>query len=66
MGADEVDHYNTAQVRAAADYVYMRPDSGLESFARSAVTPHWPNRIPDHLRQTALPATFLRQPESAR
>ncbi|MGW2612708.1 DUF4238 domain-containing protein [Streptomyces mirabilis] len=66
MGADEVDHYNTAQIRAAADYVYMRPGSGLETFARDAVTSHWPNRIPDHLRQTDLPATFLRQPDSAR
>jgi hypothetical protein len=66
IGADEVDRYNTAQVRAAADYVYMRPGSDLETFARDAVTAHWPNRIPDHLRQADLPATFLRQPESAR
>ncbi|MFD5634812.1 hypothetical protein ACFWJM_11815 [Streptomyces sp. NPDC127077] len=66
MGADEVDHDNTAQVRAAAGYVYMRSDSGLESFARSAVAPHWPNRIPDYLRQTNLPAIFFRQPDSTR
>jgi len=62
IGVDEVDRYNTAQVRAVADYVYLRPGSGLETFARSAVTSHWPNRIPDRLRQGDLPATFLRQP----
>jgi hypothetical protein len=65
IGADDVDRYNTAQVRAAADYVYLRPGSGLETFARDAVTPHWPNRIPDRLRQADLPATFLRQPGPA-
>lgn len=62
IGSDDVDRYNTAQVRAAADYVYMRPGSALETFARDAVTPEWPNRIPDHLRQGDLPATYLRQP----
>jgi hypothetical protein len=65
IDANEVDRYNTAQVRAAADYIHMRPGSGLEIFARGAVTPEWPNRIPDHLRQGDLPATFLRQPASA-
>ncbi|TJZ99347.1 DUF4238 domain-containing protein [Actinacidiphila oryziradicis] len=66
MGTDDVDRYNTAQVRAAADYVYLRPGSGLETFARAAGTPQWPNRIPLHLRQGDLPATFLRQPEPTR
>ena len=43
----------------------MRPGSGLETVARNAVTRDWPNRIPDHLRQGDLPATFLRQPAPA-
>jgi len=59
MGADDVDRFNAAQVRAAADYVYLRPGSGLEDFARASVTPQWPNRILPHLRQGDLPATFL-------
>ncbi|MFD6921853.1 DUF4238 domain-containing protein [Streptomyces sp. NPDC059944] len=62
MEAHEVDRYNAAQVRAAADYVYLRPGSGLEIFARNAVTPHWPNRVPDHLRQGHHPATVIHQP----
>jgi hypothetical protein len=62
MGADDVDRFNAAQVRAAADYVYLRPGSGLETFARAAVTPQWPNRIPLHLRQGDLPAAFLSHP----
>ncbi|GAA3920827.1 hypothetical protein GCM10023084_82830 [Streptomyces lacrimifluminis] len=47
-------------------YVYLRPGSGLEAFARDAVTWHWPNRIPDRLRQADLPATFLQQPDPVR
>lgn len=62
MGQEEVDRFNAAQVRATADYIYMRPGSGLETFVRSAVTEHWPNRIPAHLRQWDVPATFARNP----
>lgn len=32
---DEVDRYNTLQVRIAYRYVYFRPNSGLTSFVRS-------------------------------
>jgi hypothetical protein len=32
---DEVDRYNTLQVRIAYRYVYFRPGSGLAAFVRS-------------------------------
>jgi hypothetical protein len=34
---DEVDRYNTLQVRIAYRYVYFRPGSGLAAFVRSLI-----------------------------
>jgi hypothetical protein len=58
IGQDEVDRYNAAQVRAAAGFFYMRPESGLERFIRAADLSFWPNRIPPHLQQGATPTRF--------
>lgn len=55
MTKEDVDRFNAAQVRAAADYVYMRPGSGLEQFARTVDPMQRPNKIPDHLRQGLHP-----------
>ncbi|WP_223243609.1 DUF4238 domain-containing protein [Streptomyces sp. CBMA123] len=60
MDAASVDRINAAQIRASADYVYMRPGSGLESFVRTSMPEVHPNRIPSDLRQTKVPTTFAR------
>lgn len=54
----EVERLNAAQVRASADYVYLRPSSGLEQFVRASATADRPNRIPPHLRQGKEPRRF--------
>lgn len=60
MDAATVRKLNAAQIRASADYVYMRPGSGLEDFVRTSTPNTHPNRIPPHLRQAKVPTTFAR------
>jgi hypothetical protein len=48
-GPEDVDRYDAAQVRAAADHVFLRPDGGLEEAARGMDRVDAPNRVPEHL-----------------
>jgi Protein of unknown function (DUF4238) len=55
IGGADVDRLNAAQVRAAADHLYMRRSSGLEGFVRAQDITERPNKIPDYLRQGKHP-----------
>jgi hypothetical protein len=55
MDQAEVDRINSAEVRAAADCVYVQPSSGLEQFFKLATSSPRPNAIPAHLRQGKIP-----------
>jgi hypothetical protein len=57
IGPQDVDRYNAAQVRAAADHVFLRPGRGLEEAARGVNRADALGRIPERLRRVVAEAS---------